>query len=110
MLLGRRPQSQELGATLRGGPHPPHAGFDTVCVPLALEAFTQRNGNCAGLGLAGQSGQLIGESAGFFVPDVEAHGRMSRLMADGEVDDALQCQPLPERRPRSTPGSTRGRS
>lgn len=65
MLLGRRPRSKEPGATLRGGPHPLHAGFDPACVLLALQTLTQRNGNGAGFRLAGQPGQLIGEPTGF---------------------------------------------
>ena len=74
MLHRRRPRHQQLGATLRDGARLLQAGpLDAACVPLAFQAFAQRDGNRAGHGLAGQPGEFASQSAGFIILDVEKY-------------------------------------
>ena len=95
MLHRRRPGAQEPCAALGDGSKLSNAGFDAAPALLALQAFVQRDGDCAGHGLAGQPGQLAGEPAGLLVLDVEAH-------RPSMVEDDCSCLPYGDRRSNST--------
>ena len=67
----------------------------TLPVPLTLQAFAQREGDCASHGLARQSSQVTSEQASLGVLDVESHrqsaGRTTRFILPAPGRPHLQC-------------------
>ena len=73
MLHRGGPGAKEPRAALGDGSKLSDPGFGAAPALLAAQAFVQRDRDRAGHGLAGQAGQLPGESTGLFILDVEAH-------------------------------------
>ena len=97
---------QKTGAALSDGMQLPSQGIRVAPASLAGKAFTQRDGNGAGHGLAGQSRQVASEQTGFVILDVETHGRphgRKGMFSLPYAASQLRATPVPARTGRTLP-------
>lgn len=71
---GGRPPFEQAGTALGDDTHIANALRCTAEAVFPVEAFPQRDGDGAGHGFAGQTGEFCGEAAGLVILDVQAHG------------------------------------
>ena len=78
MFHSGRPRSQKIRAAFRDNAQLSSANISVAQAFLTFETFSQSDRYRTGHRLAGQSGQLCGESAGFVILDVETHRKLPR--------------------------------